>query len=317
MCPWKRRIKPALLTLLIQGAACSEPVVDEPIPPVPYMPPPASTVVDASPVRIRRDVLHIEVPAPPPNPVAAQNGETPAANNRVRVVRYRVDSDPPQPARAIAVLMPGFLGGAGSFDPLARALVRRSTPDAAIEAWAIDRRANLLEDHHGLDVAEVRGDPELASNYYFGGSELEGRRFAGTLGQAQVAYMSEWGLATTIHDLHAVLDLIPQAQRKGHVVLIGHSLGASMAEEYAAWDFNGRPGYEDLAGLVLVDGTTGTEGSSTVPINKQQYLDGISGSFPRPGLNKIRRQRELEDTPAVRGMVNKISHLVRIVEERG
>lgn len=35
------------------------------------------------------------------------------------------------------------------------------------------------------------------------------------------------------------------------------------------------------------------------------------------GLNKMRRTRELEDTPAVRGMVNKISHLVRIVEERG
>jgi large subunit ribosomal protein L30 len=33
------------------------------------------------------------------------------------------------------------------------------------------------------------------------------------------------------------------------------------------------------------------------------------------GLNKIRRRRELEDTPAVRGMVNKISHLVRIVSE--
>jgi large subunit ribosomal protein L30 len=35
------------------------------------------------------------------------------------------------------------------------------------------------------------------------------------------------------------------------------------------------------------------------------------------GLNKINRVRELEDTPAVRGMVNKISHLVTIVEERG
>ena len=35
------------------------------------------------------------------------------------------------------------------------------------------------------------------------------------------------------------------------------------------------------------------------------------------GLNKIRRQRELEDTPAVRGMVNKVAHMVRIVEERG
>ncbi|OIQ06603.1 MAG: 50S ribosomal protein L30 [Rhodobacteraceae bacterium CG2_30_10_405] len=35
------------------------------------------------------------------------------------------------------------------------------------------------------------------------------------------------------------------------------------------------------------------------------------------GLNKLRRTRELEDTPSVRGMVAKISHLVRIVEERG
>ena len=30
------------------------------------------------------------------------------------------------------------------------------------------------------------------------------------------------------------------------------------------------------------------------------------------GLNKMHRTRELEDTPAVRGMVNKIPHLVRI-----
>lgn len=35
------------------------------------------------------------------------------------------------------------------------------------------------------------------------------------------------------------------------------------------------------------------------------------------GLNKIRRTRELEDTPAVRGMVNSIGHLVKIIEERG
>ena len=35
------------------------------------------------------------------------------------------------------------------------------------------------------------------------------------------------------------------------------------------------------------------------------------------GLNKINRTRELEDTPSVRGMVNKIPHLVRILEERG
>lgn len=35
------------------------------------------------------------------------------------------------------------------------------------------------------------------------------------------------------------------------------------------------------------------------------------------GLNKMNRTRELEDTPSVRGMVNKISHMVVIIEEKG
>ncbi|WP_343563255.1 50S ribosomal protein L30 [Kiloniella sp. b19] len=32
------------------------------------------------------------------------------------------------------------------------------------------------------------------------------------------------------------------------------------------------------------------------------------------GLNKMNRQRTLEDTPSVRGMINKVSHLVKVVE---
>jgi large subunit ribosomal protein L30 len=32
------------------------------------------------------------------------------------------------------------------------------------------------------------------------------------------------------------------------------------------------------------------------------------------GLNKIGRKRELEDTPSVRGMINKVKHLVRVEE---
>jgi large subunit ribosomal protein L30 len=35
------------------------------------------------------------------------------------------------------------------------------------------------------------------------------------------------------------------------------------------------------------------------------------------GLNKLNRRRVLEDTPAVRGMINKIPHLVRIVDGKG
>ncbi|MEE9210642.1 MAG: 50S ribosomal protein L30 [Kiloniellales bacterium] len=33
------------------------------------------------------------------------------------------------------------------------------------------------------------------------------------------------------------------------------------------------------------------------------------------GLNKIDRTRELEDTPSVRGMISKVSHLVRVEDE--
>ena len=33
------------------------------------------------------------------------------------------------------------------------------------------------------------------------------------------------------------------------------------------------------------------------------------------GLNKMHRRATLEDTPAVRGMIRKVSHLVRVVDE--
>lgn len=33
------------------------------------------------------------------------------------------------------------------------------------------------------------------------------------------------------------------------------------------------------------------------------------------GLNKMHRQRTLKDTPEVRGMINKIPHLVKVVSE--
>jgi large subunit ribosomal protein L30 len=42
--------------------------------------------------------------------------------------------------------------------------------------------------------------------------------------------------------------------------------------------------------------------------NQRETLRGL-------GLNKLHRQRVLEDTPAVRGMIDKVKHLVRIVAE--
>ena len=34
------------------------------------------------------------------------------------------------------------------------------------------------------------------------------------------------------------------------------------------------------------------------------------------GLNKVNRLSELEDTPSVRGMINKVKHLVKIEESK-
>jgi large subunit ribosomal protein L30 len=44
------------------------------------------------------------------------------------------------------------------------------------------------------------------------------------------------------------------------------------------------------------------------PADQRQTLIGL-------GLNKMHRTRELEDTPAVRGMINKVHHLVRVEDE--
>lgn len=43
------------------------------------------------------------------------------------------------------------------------------------------------------------------------------------------------------------------------------------------------------------------------PERQTQTLRGL-------GLDKMHRQRTLEDTPAVRGMIDKVQHMVRIVE---
>ncbi|MEL6582220.1 MAG: 50S ribosomal protein L30 [Pseudomonadota bacterium] len=45
------------------------------------------------------------------------------------------------------------------------------------------------------------------------------------------------------------------------------------------------------------------------PKDQRETLIGL-------GLNKMHKTRELEDTPSVRGMVNKIPHLVQIIEEK-
>ncbi len=49
------------------------------------------------------------------------------------------------------------------------------------------------------------------------------------------------------------------------------------------------------------------------PIRRtQDQLQTLKGL----GLNKIRRERELEDTPSVRGMIRKVRHMVEVVSDQ-
>lgn len=235
---------------------------------------------------IRREIFTVDGVAPPPNPVSGEL--TPTELDRTVVVRYRQAGDPVAP-HAVVVAFPGLLGGAGSFDGLARNLVRGGAArDLVVEVWAIDRRSNLLEDRRGVDAAEAVGDPELANFYYYGDDTIAGVGFAGFVDQDAVPYMSEWGLATHVDDLRAVIDAITggdDAAGRDHVFLLGHSLGGGFTEAYAAWRFaDGVRGVEQLAGLILVDGALGD-----APASEADWHDGVSGGlFSVPGVDELR-----------------------------
>jgi large subunit ribosomal protein L30 len=61
------------------------------------------------------------------------------------------------------------------------------------------------------------------------------------------------------------------------------------------------------------------------PASKTLVVEQIGSPIRRPadqratliglGLNRIRRRKTLQDTPSVRGMIAKVQHLDRIVDE--
>lgn len=161
----------------------------------------------------------------------------------------------PRDAHRVVVLMPGTNGGAGSITPVARDIARHVP---RTQVWVVDRRQQAFEDS---SVFEKRA-PDAALDYYLG---FKYRRVLGE----DARFVAEWGLRVQLADLRRV---VRRAARGGReVVLGGHSAGASMAVAYAAWDFGGRPGWRDLAGLVLIDG-------------------GLLGSFDEAGLARARRE---------------------------
>lgn len=183
---------------------------------------------------------------------------TPADLNRTFYLRYYApaakQADTVDDTDTVLVLMPGIFGGATSFDPLARQLVASR---AGLEVWAIDRRANALEDPSALRDSLRTGDPETAYRYYV----TDAGTSAGfnAVRAEDVSFMRRWGLTAHLHDLHAVVKRARAAADT--VILGGHSLGSSIAGFYAAYRFPGGTGDSFIDGLLLLDGTLGRTGA--------------------------------------------------------
>jgi len=194
------------------------------------------------PQQVAREVFWLPAPAAP---------ATPTWLNRSGVRRSYAPGHEP---RLIVVAMPGLFGGATSFDPWARQLVAMQP---GIEVWAIDRRANALEDRSGVRAALVANDPDVARAYYAAGGGFE------PLDPSSVPFMAEWGLTVHLHDLHAVI--LAARERAPAVVLAGHSLGAGIVSVYPAARIpaalGGGIGEDFVDGVILLDGSVGRTGA--------------------------------------------------------
>jgi hypothetical protein len=197
----------------------------------------------------------------------------PARYDKVRVIEQG-----PAAARHVLVLQPGTSAGAAYFHPLAADLVRRLP---GWQVWSVERRENLLEDHSLLDrTLAGKATAKQLFDYYLGwigNSDAPPDHFVPKT-DAATGFARKWGMNVAMQDLHRVI----RAARRGgrSVVLGGHSLGGSMTTAYATWDFHGRAGARDLAGLVFIDGSSGVRGQAVSAAAARKSLKELAGSSP-------------------------------------
>ena len=206
--------------------------------------------------------------------VATPAGPGPEQFNQVFVDKYG-----PRSGKRVLVLMPGTFGGSGDFTLAARHLVRQVK---GLQVWAIDRRTQALEDTSVFEQT-LEGQKSLQEmfDYYLGW--LDGAtppdHYDFVVGSSH-PYAREWGMSVALNDARAV---VRQARAKGRrsVAIGGHSLGASLAFAYAAWDFNGTAGFKDVDGIVAIDGgLRGSFNSIDTLAEAQSLLTSLAGSNP-------------------------------------
>ncbi|HST43171.1 MAG TPA: hypothetical protein VLK58_26835 [Conexibacter sp.] len=211
---------------------------------------------------------------------------TPRRYDRVQVRRYG-----PANASTVLVLVPGTLGGAADFHVVAPALVQRIR---GLQVWAQMRREGALHDTRTLERARAgEVTVQQAFDYYLGWLAKPVTPHYRPLDPADYAFVGDWGLRVAMDDLHTVVQAARAGGRKQpprRVILGGHSLGGSVAGMYAAWDFDGRAGVEDLAGIVAIDGGAGgiRAGATTTAKEARAQLDRLAADGPFTDLLGLR-----------------------------
>jgi hypothetical protein len=228
----------------------------------------AALAACASPAAARERVLTLK----------GAHAPGPARLDTVRVLQMG-----PASAGHVLVLEPGTSAGAPYFRPIAHDLLARLR---GWQIWAVDRRENGLEDRSVLRRAlENKVSVQRLFDYYLGwiGKEDPGRHFE-PVADADASYVKRWGMAVAMGDLHRVIAAARHGGRT--VVLGGHSLGGSMTTAYATWDFGGRAGARDLAGLVFIDGAGGSFGRGVpTAAEARKSLADLDLSSASPFLN--------------------------------
>lgn len=227
--------------------------------------------------------------------------------NKVDYVRTRTMASDP---KVILILIPGFLGGGSTFDPIARDLVRAY--GGSLEVWAVNRRSNQLEDRRGgqhafveavqavvaSDAAGVTDALSEGVRFYFPASDLDEDGLADgpfllpdaipadgpsdfqRLSQDEMRFAAHWGVDTYVRDWRElVLSARTIVGQDGLVLFGGHSMGTTWTGVFAAYDFDPTAGVE--AGFELVDGLVLLEGggprgpAASLPTTAE-YLTAIS-----------------------------------------
>jgi hypothetical protein len=183
---------------------------------------------------------------------------TPTRYDQVMVRRFGSPS-----ATNVLVLVPGTLAGAADFDVVGPYLAAH-VPN--LQVWAEMRREGALEDNSML-LKGLHGQatPTQVFNYYLGWlANPKITPHYQPLKAADYQYVDQWGLAVAMGDLHNVIEKA-RVGGKHTVILGGHSLGGAEACIYPTWDFNGDPGYKDIAGIMGIDGCAGLAGGFGQP----------------------------------------------------